>query len=497
MTPAARLRPLALGLLCLGLGAAPVEGRVTDGRVGLAGVRVHPDRTPRVGPLAPPPVALTDAEGRFHLDLAAGDTVLVVEKDGWRRDLVPRGAWTAPIALSLEPGFHREAVTLVRVAFPDVPTRVSDATLRALLFSREPGVASAANYLYEVSKGALLLEEGSLTTLRHGALPGPPRDADVSALAAWVLGQLKGRAWGQGDRVNNRTGRPGPDGKPDHLWIITPGAPQSLTADLRDVKPISLLKPLPWNPRERWPLVVLPEESPLGNVVHEAFHAMGEHRVDDLYVDCDDPFTAGVWDLMDAGQYRGWDRSHPETGPWREDTGASPSHPTAWVRAALWYRGRYADTVRRVAVKGARWEGWIAPASRAPGADAQWVTLPDPRRRGRFLSLEVRRPWGFERGLVGGRTGPGREGLLVALIDPAQLTHGDPKGPVRVVDAHPGTPEPPKPRVPCRMWELDDAAFNLGPGENPKGQLGPFRWEVLETDALGRMRVRVERLKGR
>jgi hypothetical protein len=62
---------------------------------------------------------------------------------------------------------------------------------------------------------------------------------------------------------------------------------------------------------------------------------------------------------------------------------------------------------------------------------------------------------------------------------------------VRVVDAHPGTPQPPKPRLPIHLWELDDAAFNLGPGENPKGRSGPLAWEVLETDASGRMRVRV------
>jgi hypothetical protein len=60
-----------------------------------------------------------------------------------------------------------------------------------------------------------------------------------------------------------------------------------------------------------------------------------------------------------------------------------------------------------------------------------------------------------------------------------------------VVDAHPGTQEPSKPRFPCGRWELDDAAFNLGPGENPKGRSGPLTWEVLETDAAGRMKVRV------
>jgi len=77
------------------------------------------------------------------------------------------------------------------------------------------------------------------------------------------------------------------------------------------------------------------------------------------------------------------------------------------------------------------------------------------------------------------------------LIDPSLLTHGNPRGPVRVMDAHPATTEPPKPRLPLHLWELDDAAFNLGPGENPKGQSGPLSWEVLETDASGRMRVRV------
>ena len=80
---------------------------------------------------------------------------------------------------------------------------------------------------------------------------------------------------------------------------------------------------------------------------------------------------------------------------------------------------------------------------------------------------------------------------MVARIDPSLLTHGTPRGPVRVVDAHPGSPEPPKPRLPLKLWQLDDAAFNLGPGENPKGRSGALAWEVLETDASGRMKVRV------
>jgi len=425
------------------------------------------------------------------MDLAAEDTVLVLEKDGWRRDLVPAAEWNRELVLQPEPGFRQEFIFLVRLDFADAPAQVPDGALRDRIFSRRPGVASAANYLYEVSKGALSLVEGRFLKLRSADHPAPRRDEHKEALARWVLTRLRSEPLGDCDRVDNRTGAAKPDGKPDHLWIVTPGHPQSVTADEADLKAVSLLMPLPWNKAGRWPLLLLTEELPLGNIVHEAFHAMGEHRVDDLYLEDGSALTAGLWDLMDGGQYRGWDRSHPDQGPWVEDTGYSPSHPGAWVRSELWYRGHFRSTIARHAVQGRAWEGWIAPASRAPGVDPQWVTLPDPRKQGRFFSLEVRRPWGFERGRVGGRFGPGYQGLLVTLIDPGLLSYGEPRGPVRVVDAHPGTAPPPKPRLPLRLWELDDAAFNLGPGENPKGRSGPLAWEVLETDASGRMKVRV------
>ena len=477
------------GLLAMALAGGDLAGRVTDGTRGLPGVRIYPDRQPRVGASTPPPVATTDAEGRFRLSLGPEDTVLAVEKEGWTRDLVPAAEWNRDRSLRPRLTHRTEAVLVVRLDLPGVPAQLSDADLRELLFSRRPGTASAASYLYEVSKGGLSLVEGRFLHLPGPA--GPPRDAQGPALARWVLERLRDLPLGNCDRLDNRTGLPRPDGKPDHLWIFLPGPPQSVTADERHFKPVSLLTPLPWDPTQRWPLLLLPEELPLGNLVHEAFHAMGEHRVDDLYLEAGKALTAGLWDLMDGGQYRGWDRSHPETGPWSQDTGYSPSHPTAWVRSELWYRGRFRDTVTRLAVKGRTWEGWVAPIAGAPGADPQWVTVPDPRKKGRFFSLEVRRPWGFERGRIGHRFGPGHEGLVVALIDPSLLTHGQPRGPVRVVDAHPGTLEPPKPRLPLGLWQLDDAAFNLGPGENPKGRSGPLAWEVLETDAAGRMKVRV------
>jgi hypothetical protein len=482
---------LAIGLGALPLPAALLEGRVTEGSRGLAGVRIYPDRQPRISPAKDLPCAFSGPDGRFQVELDATDTVLAVEKDGWRRDLVPATEWSRDIPLQREPAHRFERVFLLRLDFTDEASKLPDGALRELLFSRRPGVASAANYLYEVSKGALSLVEGRFLKLRSAEHPAPRLDTHKEAMATWVLERLQGEDFGACDRIDNRTGASRPDGKPDHLWIITPGPPQSLTANEAHLKAVSLLMPLPWNKRQRWPLLFMTEEVPLGNIVHEAFHAMGEHRVDDLYTEAGAKLTAGIWDLMDAGQYRGWDRSHPEEGPWVEDTGYSPSHPSAWVRSELWYRGHFRAALRRLEVKGRRWEGWLAPATRAPGDDPQWLALPDPRKKGRFFSLEVRRPWGFERGRVGGRFGPGYEGLIVATIDPSLLSPDDPKGPMRVVDAHPGTAEPPKPRFPLKLWELDDAAFNLGPGEHPKGRSGPLAWEVLETDARGRMRVRV------
>ena len=259
------LRALALGLAATTLFALATEGRVTDGRHGLPGVRVSADRLPRVHPTGQVPTTLTDAEGRFRLDLQPSDTVLAVEKDGWRRDLVPAPEWSREIVLRAEPGFHEEAVCVVRLDFPDEPSQLPDGELRELLFSRRPGVASAANYLYEVSKGALSLVEGRLVKLRSAAFPAPRRDEHKSALARWVLEQLRGQDWGSCDRVDNRTGAPQPDGKPDHLWVFMPGPPQSLTADEGHFKAVSLLEPLPWDRHQRWPLLFLTEEVPLGD----------------------------------------------------------------------------------------------------------------------------------------------------------------------------------------------------------------------------------------
>ncbi len=494
MTPDAawfRLRALVLAAVAaLALGAEILEGRVTDGRAPLEGVRVHADRPRRIVPV-PVPETRTDRDGRFRLELAAGDEVLVVEKDGWRRDLVPRAEWAKPIVLRPAPDFRREPVLLVRVDIPGVAARLDDAEIRAMLFGREPGRASAASYLYEVSKGSLLLQEGRLLHLNAAARSGPPTEALKESITREVLGALRGRDLKALDRIDNRTGAIQPDGKPDHLWIMVPGPPGSVTAVPEHVHASCFMIRLPWDRSRRWPVVFLSEEVPLGNIVHEAFHAMGEHRVDDLYKDCNDPATAGAWDLMDAGQYRGWDAHHPAEGPWREDTGYSPSHPGPWVRTELWYRGAFRTQVHTLRLSAPAWTGWIAPLLRAPGLDPQRLVIRDPGGKGRFWEFWVSRPWGYDGGRIGGRWGRGREGLLVARVDPSLLSRTTPKGPVRVVDAHPGTLEPPQPRFPCGRYELDDAAFNLGKGENPAGRDGALAWEILDQDASGRLKISI------
>lgn len=477
---------LAAALLASAVGAEVVEGRVTDGRAPLAGVRVHPDRPRRITPTVVPE-STTGPDGRFRLELDPGDRVLVVEKEGFRRDLVPKPEWSRPLVLQPAAEFRREPVLLVRLEVAGLPSRLDDTELRGFCFGREPGRSSAAAYLFEASKGGLLLEEGRVL---HVPVPGgAPTEDRKEALAREVLRALDRIDLRPFDRVDNRTGAPRPDGKPDHLWIFAPGPPGSVTAKADHVHAGCLMLPAPGLRTGLWPVVFLTEEAPLGNLVHEALHAMGEHRVDDLYRDCGQPATAGIWDLMDAGQYRGWDAHHPESGPWREDVGYSPSPPGPWVRTRLWYRGRFAATVRTRQTR--RWVGWVAPLARAPGADPQRIVVPDPRGRARFWEFWVSRPWGFEQGRVGGRWGPGHEGLLVARIDPGRLGRARGRVPVQILDAHPGTREPVPPRLPCGRHELDDAAYSLGPGEVPSGSDGGLEWEVLEQDDAGRIKLAI------
>ncbi len=475
-------------------GQEMIRARVTDGRRPLAGVKVGLDWPRHVHPLPEHAVVETDLDGNFALPLPAGaPRRVVLERAGWTRDIVPEGGWRAEFRLRPARSHRREKVLVVRLEVRE-GEEIPDSELRHLLFSRSWGAASVANYFLEASKGSLELEEGRWIRLRYPKFVGLEPDEQTHDIAHWVLGQLRRMPLGSLDRVNNATGALKPDGRPDHLWVILPGAPRSVTTRPEHLKPISLLEPLPWNEKVRWPMLVMPDQVVLGNVVHEAMHAMGEHRVDDFYLDCGDPVTAGIWDVMDVGMYRGWDRHHPLDGPWVGDTAYSPSQPMGWTRASLWYRGAFRETVPTRVVKGRTWQGWIDPLERAPGRFAQRVLMADPRRKGRFWEFNVRHPWGFDGGTVGGRVGPGHAGLIVARVDPGLLSPDDPRGPVRVIDAHPGTPEPPQPRFPCGRFELDDAAFNLGPGEIDAGEDGPLAWAIVAQDTEGRLKVRL-RLK--
>lgn len=485
---------LGAAVLCLVASALAaqgvVRGRVTDGRGPVAGAGVAFDWGLRVGGPSRAS-AVTDEEGRFALERPEGAPArLVVEKAGFITDVVPEARWGSDLRLRAASSL-KAPVLVVRVAFPDRPSAVPDAVLRELFFGRAPGQASAAAYLARASKGRLGVEEAGWLDLQCPFPLGDEPDEARFQVARWVMKQLRGRDLRPFDRLDNRTGAPKPDGKPDQLWIVLPGWPRTVTNRDADFRPTSLRPRLPWNRARRWSMVLVPEEVVLGHLVHEVLHTMGEHRVDDFYLDCGDPRTAGIWDVMDVGMYRGWDRYHPDAAPWREDTAYSPSLPMGWTRAVLWYHGAFKDTVPALRIVKGDWEGWLDPLERAPGEHPQRLLVPDRRRKGRFFELSVRRPWSYDGGSIGPGPASGREGLVVARIDPSRLTYGDPKGPVRVVDAHPGTPEPPKPHLSCDRHDLDDAAFRLGPGEVAAGRDGALSWEVLEEDGAGRMRVRI------
>ncbi len=490
------LRLLLTLLVCLPGSGQVVRGVVTDGRAPLEGVRVYADRTRRVDPHLFVPLARTGPEGTFFLPQGKEDTVLVMEKEGHVMDLVPVAALDRPVVLPPHTRFRRDRVLLVRVDFEGMPSGRSEEALKQDLFGRRPGEASAASYLYEASKGGLLLEPGVTLTLRMPGLARPiPEDRD--RIVTWVLDQLKVRDLRTVDWVDNATGEPGADGKPDHLWVVVPGPCSAATGKETHFPARSTLYPLTWKPGHRWPVVFFTEETPVGTLVHELLHAQGEHRVDDYYVE-GRAGTAGTWDPMDAGQLLGWDAPGAEGGAWRQGMAYSPSLPMAWTLRDLWYRGWWKDTVLVQWVRGATWEGWLAPLARAPGQEVQALRVADPSRPGCFWELSVRRPWGFDRGRVGGRFGPGHEGLVVAAIDPSRLSSdGDSKGPVRVVDARPRTPEPDRPRHPGGRWQLDDAAFGVGKGEMTSGRDGALRWKVLAADGLGRLKVRVDLAKAR
>ncbi len=141
-----------------------------------------------------------------------------------------------------------------------------------------------------------------------------------------------------------------------------------------------------------------------------------------------------------------------------------------WTRAELWYRGRFRDTVTTLEVARA-WEGWIDPLERAPRDLPQRVLVPDRRGKGRFWEFNVRRPWGFDRGRTGDRWGPGYEGLVVARVDPSRLAVVEGyavsrmfRGPVRVVNAHPGAVRAAAPLLPLGTLAAGRSGFQPGAG---------------------------------
>ena len=490
----------------------PCPGRVTDGRQGLAGVRVYPDRLVRVRSEDLPPMAITDAEGRFALDLGPGDTVLAVEKSGWQRDLVPladlAGRWCCARP---RPTAGRRCWCCAWTCPASRPLR-SDAELRSMLFSRRPGEASAANYYYEISKGSLELEEGALLHLAH---PGPAQPAHRTRPASWWTTSARSwcagswsrsRAWtsSPSTRWTTAPGRPGPDGKPDHLWIVPPGPSRTITAGPRATTPPSASScrcpgtrtgtgPSCSSPRRpRWATSSTRACTPWASSGWATSTWTTATR---------SPPAAGTsW--TPASSRAG--TATTRTGfPWQEDTGYSPAQPMGWIRAELWYRGRFRATVSTLRVRGpgrAGWTPWSGPPGTCPSA--WWC--PTRGSRGRFWELNVRRPWGFDRGRTGDRWGPGYEGLVVARVDPSHMAKVDGLRVTHVPGPGAGAERPPglrrtarSPATPAAAGSWTGPPTTWGPGRLPPAGTGRCAGRCWRWIAAGRMRVRVTLAPGR
>jgi len=193
----------------------PLSGQVTDGQHAVPGVRVFVDegiRTTRDHHALMPSLRgyswdITGNDGRFSMLGSAEDThpVLVFEKDGWARDMVPmRNGAVATIVLRPAREYRVEKALVVRLSFADEPVAMPEVELRRLLFNRAPGQASAANYLYEVSKGSLVLEEGAILNFTDPHHTRPRNDDQRADMVRFVLEKLKGQNLLDFDRVSRR-----------------------------------------------------------------------------------------------------------------------------------------------------------------------------------------------------------------------------------------------------------------------------------------------------
>ncbi len=378
-----------------------------------------------------------------------------------------------------------EKVVVLLVEFPDLRHKPehNKAYFQKILFSDDIGVSSLRNYVYEVSKGRIDIQLGKFVgwlvdeDYRSDGLEDSERD-DIADFA--IHAAEPSIDYSLFDSIQNYDRKPKPDGRVDHVMIIHAGEPQTMTAKKSDMNPTCMLNTEYVSGIKTSQQVFISESAPLGNFVHEFFHDMGDRSVQDLYMGGDPPpATVGQWEVMSVGMYNPLDALTP---PYFDRVGYLPSYPLPWSMGR-WYHGALRDAIGKTQKlsRGDKIELTIFPFE-TQSDNLKVVTIPLDETR--EISVVVRQRLGFDRGLKG-------QGVLISKVDYSLAGSMNLLGPVRIEDAHP------KSLLPTYLhfdydYELDDAAFDVGPGKKSHYESEGVRIDVKEANADGSYRVAFE-----
>ncbi|MCZ8235884.1 MAG: carboxypeptidase regulatory-like domain-containing protein [Inhella sp.] len=499
----AQSNPIANAKVGLKASAATGQlyGRVVDANKNpIVGAQVFVDVMPEVSGQSPH-ISVTDGNGQYQLsDVPAGTVTLGMWKRGYETQYqmnvsVYAGALTQQDLSSRAVTVSEDHVVLLRAEFQNMKFHPDHTAAWAdqLFFDDTPGRASVRNFYYQLSHGRLDLRKGAnvLVQVTDPALQYPHDDSKRDDIVDYVIRASKGLvnyADPKLDRSASWDHAPGADGKIDHLVVLTAGMPKSITGSSCDMNPVSMINTEYVTSTIKSPVqALLAEYSPLGNIVHEMFHSMGETAVQDLYIggSCDstnelatDLTTLGKWEAMDIGMYnllregftdpRGSSCTAGYKDPCAGQSGnclaakfgGQPALPGTWT-LSKWYHKKFWDdgVIQRITVGNGKAQTIRLYPYSTSGNGAQAIIVPRASNSSQWWTITNRQPIGTDRGLVFANTA-GQKGIVIDFNDAALAGRMALKGPSRVRDSHPGT-VPSYAHYSCRA-AADDAAFNVG-----------------------------------
>lgn len=479
-----------------------ITGRIInyDTGAGVAGAQVFVDVKPEIGGVSPA-IAITDSEGYYELvGLGAERYTVGVWKRGFQTqyrmnlDLTSNQNLVQDLSVkSVE--MSEDYVVLLRAEFESVKFHPDhdEAWADQMFFDDTPGAASVRNFYYQLSHGHLDLKKGAnvLVQVTDSTLQYPHENSDRDDIVDYVVHKSKSKVNYNDPKLDRSASwdhDPGADDKIDHVVVMTAGLPKSITGSSCDMNPVSMLNSEYVTSNIKTPVQALvPEYSPLGNIIHEMFHSMGETAVQDLYIGgtCDSgdelstPLgTVGKWGTMGIGMYNKLNQYLPD--PRGESCeaayvdpcegqdgmctarmfGEQPSLPVPWTMWK-WYHKYFWNNgvLENVSIKPGQSQTIRLYPYSTSNNGAQVITV-NRSTSGQWWTITNRQPIGFDKGLIHSDTMQGQTGIVIDFNDTSLAGRMNLQGPTRVRDSHPGT-IPDYTHYSCRA-RIDDAAFNIG-----------------------------------